>query len=424
MATQKTWDYNDFVRNWNAQLGGPGANAVMGALGQTGDGTLLGRSMTDAMRQSLAQQFGPQAMQWSDSQVQQAAQQHGILGGKEQGFGEIAMEGLTGPLAIPAAFLTAGALTGAFEGLGAAGSEALLAGGGEVGSGYAASAPGFSAPAGGGFTFDADLLDRSLIGPDAGALPGSGSIFAPSISVPPASQPAQPAPGSTAPATAPVAAPAATSVFDKVLSSPSILGMAGGALLGGMGGSEQTGTMTTEEGLPDWLQAYAKPALDKYGTQLQNYQVDPYGIMPAAGQQFRDTISGMYLDPSTNKYLQDYFNAGAERIKGTVSPSFGHMQAFGSHTGYNEALSRGLGDFATGLYGGNYAKERDRQTQLTAAAPTFLQSQSQAAFAPYQGYLNTISGLGKKKEQPFYENQMGNMLGGAMAGYGLGGLFK
>ena len=219
-------------------------------------------------------------------------------------------------------------------------------------------------------------------------------------------------------------AAASASIFDKVLANPSLLGLGAGALLGGMGGSEQTGTMTTEEGLPDWLKAYAKPALDQYGTQLQNYNVDPYGIMPAAGQQFRDTIGGVYLDPSTNKYLTDYFNAGAERIKGTVSPSFGHMQAFGSHTGYNEALSRGLGDFATGLYGGNYAKERDRQTTMTAAAPDFLQSQSQAAFAPYQSYLNTISGLGKKKEQPFYENKMGNMLGGAMAGYGLGGLFK
>jgi hypothetical protein len=418
MATQKTWDYNDFVRNWNAQLGGPGANAVMGALGQTGDGTLLGRSMTDAMRQSLAQQFGPQAMQWSDSQVHQAAQQSGILGGKEQGFGEIAMEGLTGPLAIPAAFLTAGALTGAFEGVGAA-----SAGGSAAGAGGASAA-------GGGYLMPAAVPESAATLAEWGLVetaPGVWSAAGPATSGSAgalAGGTGEASVGSTAPATAPVAAPAATSVFDKVLSSPSILGMAGGALLGGMGGSEQTGTMTTEEGLPDWLQAYAKPALDKYGTQLQNYNIDPYGVMSSAGKQYSDTINGMYLDPATNKYLTDYFNAGAERIKGTVSPSFGHMQAFGSHTGYNEALSRGLGDFATGLYGGNYAKERDRQTQLTAAAPNFLQSQSQAAFSPYQNYLNTISGLGKKKEQPFYENQMGNMLGGAMAGYGLGGLFK
>jgi hypothetical protein len=62
---------------------------------------------------------------------------------------------------------------------------------------------------------------------------------------------------------------------------------------------------------------------------------------------------------------------------------------------------------------------------MTAAAPNFLQSQSQAAFSPYQNYLSTISGLGRKKEQPFYQpSSMQGILGGAMAGYGLGGLFK
>jgi hypothetical protein len=221
-------------------------------------------------------------------------------------------------------------------------------------------------------------------------------------------------------------APATTSIFDKVVGNPQLLGMGAGALLGGMGGGgEPAGTVTTEQGLPDWLKAYAKPALDQYGTQLQNYNVDPYGIMAGAGQQYRDTINGMYLDPSSNKYLQEYFNAGAERVKGTLSPSFGHMQAFGSHTGYNEALAGGLTDLATGIYGPAYESERNRQAAMTASAPSFLEQSSQAAFSPYQGYLNTISGLGSKKEQPFFkQNPLQGILGGAMAGYGLGNIFK
>jgi hypothetical protein len=218
---------------------------------------------------------------------------------------------------------------------------------------------------------------------------------------------------------APAAKTAATGLAG-LLSSPVALGMGAGALLGGLGGSEQAGTVTTEEGLPDWLKAYAKPALDKYSTDLQNYQIDPYGVMPSAMKEFQNTISGMYLDPSTNKYLEDYFKLGAERIKGSLSPSFGHMQAFGQHSGYNESLSRGLGDFATGLYGGNYAKERDRQTQLTAAAPAFLGQSSQAAFQPYSQYLQTVGSLGKKKDEPYFENQFGNILGGALAGGSLG----
>jgi hypothetical protein len=169
---------------------------------------------------------------------------------------------------------------------------------------------------------------------------------------------------------------------------------------------------------------YIKPQLDKYASEIQNYQVDPYGIMPAASQEFKNTISGMYLDPSTNKYLEQYYNAGAERVKSNLSPSFGHMQAFGSHSGYNEALSRGLGDLSLGLYGGAYETERNRQTQAMGAAPQFLAQNTAATFSPYSQYLGTVGSLGKKKEQPYYDNPFGNMLGGAMAGYGLGNIFK
>jgi hypothetical protein len=247
----------------------------------------------------------------------------------------------------------------------------------------------------------------------AGAL-GGATAAAPGTLMPPA------VPEAGAVAGTGLAAAPAVSGLSSLLSSPTALGMGAGALLGGLGGSQQAGTVTTEEGLPDWLKAYAKPALDKYSTDLQNYQIDPYGVMPSAMREFQNTISGMYLDPSTNKYLEDYFKLGAERIKGSLSPSFGHMQAFGQHSGYNESLSRGLGDFATGLYGGNYAKERDRQTQLTASAPAFIGQSSQAAFQPYQQYLGTVGSLGKKKDEPYFENPFGNILGGALAGGSLG----
>jgi hypothetical protein len=259
---------------------------------------------------------------------------------------------------------------------------------------------------------------------NAAAFGGLGAAAAP---LPSASLGATaPAAGGSAAGTAAGTGAAKATIFDKVLGSPQLLGMGAGALLGSMGGGgEPAGTVTTEQGLPDWLKAYAKPALDQYGTQLQNYNVDPYGIMAGAGQQYRDTINGMYLDPSSNKYLQEYFNAGAERVKGTLSPSFGHMQAFGSHTGYNEALAGGLTDLATGIYGPAYESERNRQAAMTASAPSFLEQSSQAAFSPYQGYLNTISGLGSKKEQPFFkQNPLQGILGGAMAGYGLGNIFK
>lgn len=296
-----------------------------------------------------------------------------------------------------------------------------------------------SAAAGGTSAFPGNATLMGMGNPISGAeltSLGFDPLMASLSAAPYAAPGAAAAPGATAPAAAPAAPAAAVPAagasgaasgfggLSSALTSPVAMGIGAGALLGGLGGSQQAGSITVEEGLPDWLMPYVKPQLDRYSTELQNYQTDPYGVMPSAMKEFQNTISGQYLDPSTNKYLEDYFRLGSERIKGSLSPSFGHMQAFGQHSGYNEALSRGLGDFATGLYGGNYAKERDRQTQMTAAAPSFLGQSSTAAFAPYQQYLQTVGSLGKKKDQPYFENPFGNVLGGAFLGGSLGGMFK
>jgi hypothetical protein len=375
-----------------------------------------------------------------------------VMGGAA--LGGSALAGSLGATAAPNA-LAAGAGLGGASSAGAGG--ALAGGGAAAGAGLAeemaalgianggigAGAAGAGA-GGGGYLASLDAAD-AVLGQDmlnmaasqgvdlsplwstnvfgAGAASNMGTVgaggapAAPSATAAPVASPA--AVGGAASATG---LPGASSL----LGNPQVLGMAGGALLGGMGGGGgPAGTTTSEQGIPDWLMPYVKPALDKYSTDIQNYNVDPYGVMPAAMQEFKNTVGGMYLDPSTNKWLDEYYKLGAERIKGTISPSFGHMQAFGSHSGYNEALSRGLGDFSVGLFGGNYQKERDRQQQMTAAAPSFLQSSSQAAFAPYQGYLNTVGGLGKKTQQPYFEgSDMQNALGGALAGWGLGNLFK
>ena len=320
---------------------------------------------------------------------------------------------------------------GALAGGGAAGAaggaagESAAAGGSAAaaGEGAAASAGGYAMPAATAESASAltsmGLAETAPGVWSAGGAAGTGAASGAS---------AMPAATGEASTTSMLSGPAAAGTgtvstgLGGALSNPQLLGAAGGALLGGMGGSS-SGTTTTTEGIPDWLMPYVKPALDKYSTNLQNYQTDPYGIMPSAMKEFQNTIQGQYLDPSTNKYLEDYFKLGAERIKGSLSPTFGHMQAFGQHSGYNEALSRGLGDYAVGLYGGNYAKERDRQTQMTAAAPAFLGQSSQAQFQPYSQYLQSIGSLGRKKEEPYYDNKFGNILGGAMFGSQFGKAF-
>jgi hypothetical protein len=444
MASQQRWSYNDALANFN-RTNNPQALADMRArLEFAGEGgpaiqpggalpTHLSRTWTDLLRDNAYQMVGDSAYQMTPAQWEQIARQNGILGGIENTPGEIFKDGMNNGLGLLAAFFGGGAMNG--WGGAAAASNAAPAGFGSAGyAGGAAAQAGSGAAAGAAGAAGSGSLMPAAVPETAGTLsswglvetaPGVWSAAAPAGGVAAASGAAGSGSAGTAGTAGTAGGAASKGILDTIMSNPQILGAGAGALLAGLGGgSEQAGTTTTEEGLPEWLKQYAKPALDRYGTELQNYQIDPYGVMASAGKQYSDTVNGMYLDPETNKYLKDYFNAGAERVKGTLSPSFGHMQAFGSHTGYNEALAGGLSDLATGIYGGNYQQERDRQAALTAAAPGFIQGQSQAAFSPYQSYLDTVSKLGKSKQQPYFENPFGNILGGAMAGYGLGNIFK
>lgn len=343
------------------------------------------------------------------------------LGNNELGMWPVALGMMAG-----AAFAPTGAEAGAGASAGAAESGVAASSAGEFTGGFtgtASGAPGFSGQVAGtpgmaaapaaGSSLAPGYFGAETLGAGAG-LYGSAATGAGGATALDGGAAASGAGGG-----------AGTSGVSSLLSNPQVLGGLAGAGLGLLGSQgSQAKTIQTEEGIPDWLMPYVQPALNRYSTEVQNYNVDPYGIMPAAAQQFKDTVSGMYLDPSTNKYLEDYFKLGAERIRGQLSPSFGHMQAFGQHSGYNEALSRGLGDYATGLYGGAYERERDRQNQMIAASPAFLGQSASANFAPYQQYLSTVGGLGKKKEEPYFTNPWGSVLGGAMFGSQIGGAFR
>lgn len=159
MASQKTWGYqeayDDFYKTDRIMqktgldkffaAGGvmPGMNdAVSDAGGGQAytPGVHMGRTWEDVLRDNAVAMYGQQAANWTPQQWEQVARQRGLLGAKETSWGEDIMEGLQGPLALPAMF--AGGL--AMQGMGGAGAgmDPALAGGGEVGSGYAASAPG------------------------------------------------------------------------------------------------------------------------------------------------------------------------------------------------------------------------------------------------------------------------------------------
>ena len=192
MASQKTWNYDEALANFNSNFNQPGLNSpeyvnwynstTMGQENPLTPGRVSGRTWNDILRDNAVQMYGQQAYSMTPEQLESIARNQGILGGKEQSYGEIAMEGLTGPLAIPAAFLTAGTLTGAFSGGaagagGMAGAEALGAMGTEAGLGFGGAAstlPGVASASGaGGLAQALGLTDGRTTAQIVGsALPG------------------------------------------------------------------------------------------------------------------------------------------------------------------------------------------------------------------------------------------------------------
>lgn len=191
MATQKTWGYNDALANFRAtsaiapqmlaNLNNPlqegGASDM-----RNGGAPQFESTWEDVLRNNAYQTYGEAAFRMTPQQLEAHARQNGILGAKEQGFGEIAMEGLTGPLALPALFTGAGLMSGAFAG-GAAAQGGLAAGGAMdmgglgtaeamgLGGGY--TSPALGAAADGLYTFPGEAAVGNAAYP-AGTASSSG----------------------------------------------------------------------------------------------------------------------------------------------------------------------------------------------------------------------------------------------------------
>jgi hypothetical protein len=92
------------------------------------------------------------------------------------------------------------------------------------------------------------------------------------------------------------------------------------------------------------------------------------------------TMGGEFLRPESNPYLQDTYNAAArgvgQQFKTNVMPSTSMAQygRGGSGAEFNREgqaydwLGQNLSEMATGIYGGNYERERGIQQQAAAQA--------------------------------------------------------
>lgn len=139
---------------------------------------------------------------------------------------------------------------------------------------------------------------------------------------------------------------------------------------------------------------------------LQGSQFDP-----AANQTYGDTLSGRYLDPATNPYLQSTYDQAARNVGNSVNSQFAASGRYGSgaHAG---VLAQGLGNLATNIYGGNYEQERARQMQALGMLPQFNSRD-------YQN-LSALTGANQAlSDYPYQQlSRYGGLLQGAGGGYG------
>lgn len=235
----------------------------------------------------------------------------------------------------------------------------------------------------------------------------------------------------------------------------------GGGLLGGLGGSS-TKTATQTQGLPPWLMPYytgaAKDAQGLYqdasftpasGATMQGAQ-ELIGFDPAASQGAQGlaqrTLAGDYLSPDSNPWLKQTFDTGADAIQARLGSQFGGAGRFNSGA-MAGASGQALADLAGDIYGGNYQAERGRQMQAAGMAPGLDRGVMQGAQAQlmgggildeeamrkanfgwdnldrYTGQLARISNPFSVQTTPLERNKGAGLLGGALGGAQLGGMF-
>ena len=177
-------------------------------------------------------------------------------------------------------------------------------------------------------------------------------------------------------------------------------------------------------------------------------------LLGSAQTEIQNILSGQYLDPATNPYLQQTF----QRAAGDVQSQLGSMFAKGGRYGSGamaETAGQRLGDLASQIYGGAYQQERARQLQAAQLAPQMAQQDyadiaklaevgrsreglQEAALAdamqrfqfeqqkPYTKLREYLASIGAPTSQqtvsqePISRNLAGGLLSGAVLGAGLG----
>jgi hypothetical protein len=177
-------------------------------------------------------------------------------------------------------------------------------------------------------------------------------------------------------------------------------------------------------------------------------------LLGSSQQEIQNILSGQYLDPSTNPYLQQAYERAAGGVQSDIASQFAKAGRYGSGA-MTETLGKSLGDIASQIYGGAYQQERARQLQAAQLAPQLAQQDyadisrlaqvgqsreglQEAALAdamqrfqfeqqkPYTKLREYLASIGAPYAQqtvtaePISRNLAGGLLSGAVLGAGLG----
>jgi len=197
-----------------------------------------------------------------------------------------------------------------------------------------------------------------------------------------------------------------------------------------------------------------------YGLQATaNRAIQGSPLMNATQANQLATVQGDFMSPDSNPYLQANVNRALGDVQSRVNSQFGGTN-FGT-TAHQETLARALGDQANQMYGANYANERTNQMRAAMFAPQLAQTDyadaqallgvgdarralsqeqlnqqladwTEAQQDPYKkldtlastiatasgGYANSTGSA----PNPYQTSPVAGMIGGGMAGYGLGSM--
>lgn len=196
---------------------------------------------------------------------------------------------------------------------------------------------------------------------------------------------------------------------------------AGGAALGAAkGGAKPAGTTTTTQDLAPWLQPYAQQNVAQ-GSNILSQLPSSGPLLSASQNEAMKTINGDYLNPNSNPYFASSVNDALGLAKSQYAGMYGGQAGSNiNNSGFQEGLTRTLGQLATNAYSQNYQNERGRQATATFGAPQFASQSAAAPFAGNQAFQGLFPNV-SSTSVPYFSNPLGSAFSGALGGYALGG---